>query len=166
MNNQISAKRFRKLASYDPTTGILKWIGLPNTSPFNGRSIGCPDREGYLQCKVDRKPYRVHRLAWLHYYGKFPNGQIDHINGKKSDNRIKNLRESTFASNHWNRRLSRQNKSGIKGVFWRRCNRYWVAAVYANNRSYRKEGFRSRESASVWARAKRLELHGEFANHG
>jgi hypothetical protein len=41
----------------------------------------------------------AHRLVWFVTYGKFPNGDIDHLNGDRSDNRIENLRDVTRRAN-------------------------------------------------------------------
>ena len=34
----------------------------------------------------------AHRAAWAIHFGEWPKGEIDHINGDASDNRIINLR--------------------------------------------------------------------------
>jgi hypothetical protein len=41
----------------------------------------------------------AHRLVWFVVHGKFPDGDIDHINGNRSDNRIENLRDVTRRAN-------------------------------------------------------------------
>ena len=63
---------------------------------------GTPDREGYVVIRYAGKGYKAHRLAWLHVYGRWPNGPLDHINRLKNDNRIENLRETDDALNQHN----------------------------------------------------------------
>ena len=47
------------------------------------------------------KRYRLlmHRAIWAWHNGRLPTMQIDHINGKRFDNRIENLREVTQSEN-------------------------------------------------------------------
>lgn len=57
---------------------------------------GCKDQKGYLlvNCRVDGKSrtQRVHRLIARAFIGEIPPGhQINHLNGKKADNRLVNL---------------------------------------------------------------------------
>ena len=45
------------------------------------------------------KPYRAHRVIWALVHGEWPEGQIDHINGVRDDNRLENLRVVTNQDN-------------------------------------------------------------------
>ncbi|MGL9722094.1 HNH endonuclease signature motif containing protein [Symbiopectobacterium sp.] len=51
-----------------------------------------------------KKRCRAHRLAWIYVYGVEPDGEIDHINGIRSDNRICNFRIVDDKQNARNRR--------------------------------------------------------------
>jgi len=48
------------------------------------------------------KRYYAHRLAWLYVYGVWPDGDTDHINRNKHDNRIANLRSCSRSENMLN----------------------------------------------------------------
>src|SRR5215467_10234620 len=56
-----------------------------------GDVAGWLDDRGYRSVNLEGKSYKVHRLVWLLTYGSWPNGEIDHINGIRSDNRVSNL---------------------------------------------------------------------------
>lgn len=48
---------------------------------------------------------------------------IDHINGNPSDCRKANLRISSQKQNSYNTRLSKNNRTGYKGVSWDKCRK-------------------------------------------
>jgi hypothetical protein len=54
--------------------------------------------------------YYAHRLAWLWWFGEWPEGGLDHINRIRNDNRIDNLREATRSENQRNRRKEGEPK--------------------------------------------------------
>ena len=83
-----------------------------------GDVAGCLRNDGYTTIKIDGRIHRAHRLAWLHVHGEWPNDQLDHINGSRSDNRLANLRAASHSENQHNQRKPRSdNKSGFLGVF-------------------------------------------------
>jgi hypothetical protein len=93
-----------------------------------GAVAGSPHNAGYRQICIDRKKYLLHRLIWCYHYGEIPN-QIDHINGKRSDNRIENLRECSYSQNHGNKRINKNNTTGYKGVFLDKRDGFWFVYV-------------------------------------
>jgi hypothetical protein len=119
----LTAQRVRDLLHYDPETGVFKWRegsnrgrGTGNRRP--GELAGHVDAaEGYLRIRVERLLIRAHRLAWFYVYGEWPQGQIDHINGIRSDNRIANLRDVPHHINTQNQRApNARNTTGFLGV--------------------------------------------------
>lgn len=116
--------RLKQLFHYDPDTGsIVRKVSRGNAKV--GTVVGRPDTKGYLRVCVDGKDYKAHRLAWLMYYGEWPNDQIDHINGDKTDNRISNLRDCNTSLNCCNQHKARvNNKLGVQGVHQIGNNRY------------------------------------------
>ena len=90
---------------FDPITGVLTWGDKPRSlfksdsgfkaynTKYKGAAIANEDTSGYIQVKVSGVNYVGHRIAWALHYGSYPNGQIDHINHIRNDNRIVNLRD-------------------------------------------------------------------------
>lgn len=119
-----SQARLRHLFIYDPRTG-----GLINRVQRNyrlsGVRAGTLDAKGYRRASVDGQVYAEHRLIWVHQYGSVPEGYvIDHINGNKSDNRLKNLRLATVSENNLNKSSAVKNQTGYRGVYRTRQGRY------------------------------------------
>ena len=78
---------------YDSNTGVLIWLrdAIQGSTLKAGREISSKDAHGYIQINLRGKVLKGHRVAWFLHYGEWPNGQIDHINHDRSDNRIKNM---------------------------------------------------------------------------
>ena len=118
-----------RLLAYNPKTGDLFWRVRPaEMFPTEGRAkrwntkyafkkAGCVHPSGYIIIGFAGKSWRAHRLAYALYYGRWPQDQIDHENGDRTDNRIENLRPVSRATNAKNRRMHSDNQSGVGGVF-------------------------------------------------
>src|SRR5262245_33505102 len=123
MTSALTAERLREVLDYDPSTGVFKSNGGRCGSRVGATLVGTVRPDGYREIRIDWQRYLAHRLAWLHVHGSWPAGDIDHVNGNPSDNRIVNLRLATRTQNNANSRR-RPNTSGFKGVhFCRERNR-------------------------------------------
>lgn len=80
-------------------------------------SNGSLDKDGYLILKIKGKKYRAHRVVYALINGRFPNGEIDHINRNRLDNRIENLREVTRKENIKNTTKKINKDTGVIGVY-------------------------------------------------
>ena len=117
---------------YDPETGVFVWRKNRKGLIGPGSIAGGVSGEGYRRIMVRGTRYAEHRLAWLYVYGDWPSGEIDHINRKKDDNRIANLRDVTRSQNQQNASLQRNNTSGFRGVSWNKRDKRWFAYIRVN----------------------------------
>jgi hypothetical protein len=113
----ITASYLRSLLSYDQDTGDFHRVVSRNPRHPVGAVAGTQHSRGYIVIGLDGMNYKAHRLAWLHVHGEWPTGEIDHINGNKTDNRITNLRIVSRSENMVNRfRARSDNRLGVLGV--------------------------------------------------
>lgn len=73
--------------------------------------------------------------------------QIDHINGNRLDNRRENLRFCTNAENGKNRKISKNNTSKFKGVFFYKKGNSWRSMIRVDGRRIFLGDFGSAEAA-------------------
>jgi len=103
-----------EIFTYDPETGVLE-RKVPSKFDNGIRSVS--GKNCYVHVRVSDKVHQSHRVIWLMVYGHIPKGMaIDHINGDKGDNRLSNLRLSTWPENTRNQCLAKDSSTGFKGV--------------------------------------------------
>ena len=145
--------------------GNLYWSDFSIRPNAKKTAIGNLMPNGYLQMKLFSKHMYVHRVIFLYHHGYLPKF-VDHINGKKSDNMIENLRDVNRFQNMMNVKKTSQNKSGYKGVSYNKKMKKWVAQIKCNKEHFYLGTYETAELAYKVYCAKANELHGEFANFG
>lgn len=160
-NSTLTQARLRELLSYDPETGVFTWRITRNKCKAMcsaGCVAGALRPDGYISIGIDFDIHMAHRLVWLYISGEWPTDQLDHINGNRSDNRLKNLREATSAINNQNRRTISDSKKGVGrlGVNWRPEKGKYRATIQSKGISMHIGYFDSEEAAhSAYLDAKR-----------
>jgi hypothetical protein len=162
-------QRLLDVLNYNPETGVFIWkIQLSGKGKI-GSVAGCVTPSGYRQIRIDCTTFLAHRLAWFYVYGAWPK-RLDHEDGNRDNNCIKNLRLATVSENAANKKLQITNTSGFKSV---RCRpnkageMRWRAIIEIQENGKRKHitigTFATGEEAST-AYLKAAEEHfGEFA---
>lgn len=115
-NINLTAEQLRDALIYDPATGNFVSRKDSSNRPA-GTPCGSRCKGGYLIISVQGGRWFAHRLAWLYMTGKWPNDQIDHINGLRADNRFENLRDVDRFGNTQNlHKAKNRSKTGLLGV--------------------------------------------------
>jgi len=161
----ITRKRLKQIFHYCPETGIFTRLIVVGTRGKVGDSVGCDSGRGYRCIRIDSKTYSSHRLAYLYMTGKFPDDEIDHISGDRTDNRWCNLRAVTRNENLKNQKTPSNNKSGVIGVHWSASGSKWYAQITANG-IQKHLGCFDDLSVAKEARKKAEIDHGFHQNHG
>lgn len=153
---------YYETVSYDAETGVFRWVvSRPGCSA--GSTAGSLSLGGYWVIRLGGKQVRAHRLAWFKVHGVWPDGEIDHINGDRADNRLCNLRVTDRAGNSQNRWSAHRDSShGFLGASWNRQHKRWQAKIVANKVRHHLGYFDTAEAASaVYMQAKqRLHING------
>jgi len=159
----LTQSKLKKILRYNEKTGLFVRI-------FScGRSIS-PKKAGfaisiYISIYVNSRTYKAHRLAWLYVYGYWPDGEIDHINHIRNDNRIENLRVVTSQENSRNRAISKANSSGFTGVHIDKRTQRWQARIRVNGALINLGFFKCRAEAENKRKEANI-LYGFHENHG
>ena len=154
----------KELLDYNEQTGIFTWLKRSEkhfklsrdciawNGRFSGKEAGGLDGRGYGTISIHYQTYKSHRLAWCYVKGEWPNGEIDHINGKILDNRINNLRVVDRFGNNRNLKLNVRNKTGKMGVrFDSRRNKWYakIGSIYIGSFNLKSEAITARETAEI-----------------
>jgi hypothetical protein len=155
----INADYVKSVLDYDALTGQFRWTKSHQRSLI-GKTTGTPLKTGYIALTIKNKQYKAHRVAWLYMFGSWPDGDIDHINGVKSDNRIANLRIAVGSLNAENiRSASANSTTQLLGVSYRTCKRKYRATITVSKKTIHLGYFDSADAAhAVYLEAKR-QLH-------
>lgn len=146
---------------YDENTGLFTRL-VAKRGVKVGAVTGSSNGYGYLEIRVNYKKLKAHRLAWLYVYGEFPSCDLDHRDGNRSNNRIKNLRLCTELENLKNSGVRKGNVSGVKGVNWHKSRGKWQARATVNYKPHYLGLFETLEEASAVYQAFAKLHHGEF----
>lgn len=150
---------------YDPLTGVIR-NRAPRKKIRVGEISGSRTANGYREIGIGRHRYLAHRIAWAMVHGDIPRtAQIDHINGKRDDNRIENLRLVEQSHNSRNSALSQLNTSGVPGVSWDKQRNMWRARIKVNGREIGLRHWHAFDNA-VRARKIAESTYGFSESHG
>jgi len=149
---------------FDHKDGHLYWkkVAHPNKQYLVGQEAGSIHATGYRHVTWKGKVHKVHRLIFLLEYGYMPK-EIDHINGDRQDNRLKNLREVTRSQNQCNRFVLTNNTSGYAGVSWHKKSKSWVVRLMKDGKTKAIGYFKDLELAGLVSAEARSLYHGVYA---
>lgn len=168
--------------AYDPETGLISWKPCgPETfksahawKVWTAKFAGKPIRKlsrGYVVVAYsgpDGTRYmQGHRIAWALMTGAWPAQEIDHINGRRSDNRWENLREATHTENNRHKAAESGSKTGVRGVYPHHDGSgRFIAQIRAEGRIKYLGTFDTKDAAAAARAEAARSAFGAFAGPG
>lgn len=141
----------RRMYQYDPDNGSLifgyrresdfpklvnpkKYVDWFNSNRFGNSAYMSPYPNGYLRVSVLGKTVLAHRFIWFLKTESWPIGVIDHLNGDRSDNSWRNLRDVSFSENSANHKTLSTSKYPITGISYLKSRDVYVVSVTRNGK--------------------------------
>ena len=152
--------RERPLAHFKNARAQVVW-----NARYAGLRAGWISRDGYVGVKVCGRTFKAHRVIWAIHHGYWPDDQIDHINGDRTDNQLANLRSVSNEENQRNKGRRSDNTSGATGVYWDGRRSKWCAQIKTNGRN-RTLGRFDNVADAISARRRAEAACGFHLNHG
>lgn len=155
-----TAEQFRKVLSYDESTGHFRW--LVQRGPVKAGAAAGSKLGDYLSIRVFGKTYLSHRIAVLVVTGEWPTKgmDVDHIDGNKLNNAWANLRVVDKRTNNQNLRRARTgSRSGLIGAHWDGSVNKWLAGIRINGRNTYIGRFDTPEEAHAAYIAAKRQFH-------
>lgn len=171
VNEIPSVDYLRERLRYEPHSGKLFWLSHEcmskrwHTRYAEEEAFTAHNSSGYRIGAIDDAMFLAHRIIWALYYKEYPSGQIDHINGIRTDNCITNLRVVSSQGNARNRSMCSNNSSGTCGVYWRKDKNKWQARIVVDGQDKHLGYFDTREEAAS-IRAEAAKKYGFTERHG
>lgn len=166
--NLITLERLKQRLTYDPVSGILTWnycegIHRDFNDSHAGKPAGSLSKDGYVALTVDRRYYFAHRLGWYCVTGQYPDRHVDHIDGDRANNAMRNLRLATPLQNTQNKTFDGLGGASKKrGAAFQKREGRWSSKIRYDG-VYKWLGyFDDEDSAAAAYEAAAKELRGEF----
>lgn len=172
----LTQKHLMRRLHYNPETGVFTWKHRDdqdreqdnlswNKRYANTRSGTISSNGGYRHICIDGIVRRASRLAWLYMTGEWPVGEVNHINGIRSDDRFANLRDVTPTQRSQNTRGKIKNRAGLKGVIerqYKHITRYQTDIRVNGKKIYLGSYDTAEEAYAAYCKAA-TQYFGEFA---
>jgi len=156
----LSKSDIERVLDFDPDTGTFTWKESRGRVA-KGQRAGYVRGDGYVAIKVLHSKVLGHRLAWLMLTGKWPQGEIDHIDRDRSNNSRFNLRDGTRNQNMGNL-TNLKNSTGFRGVKKTKAGKF-VASLSVCNKNFYIGTFDSPKEAHEAYVEKHREVHKGFS---
>ena len=172
----------RQLLRYEPETGKLFWLRRDvcffgnslspdgyckswNSKYADKEALTSTNVHGYKAGRILNKTLLAHRAIWAIMMDKFPDDQVDHINGIRTDNRFSNLRSVSQSENAKNTKMPASNTSGNTGVRFDKIRKKWSAQIVLDRKMIWL-GYHPDKASAISERRKAELDYGFHTNHG
>jgi len=134
MSKEITRELLDERFIINPKTGIILNRISSGPRAQAGKEAGSLNGRGYRRIGINGRKYYTARIIWFYAKGEWPIN-IDHINHRRDDDRLINLRSVTNAENHRNMSKRSDNTSGVVGVHWDKKASKWQAQIMVDSKN-------------------------------
>lgn len=157
-DSTLTQAELRYWLSYNRETGVFHWVRDRTGGKRAGEVAGHLKANGYVTIQLLGQAYMAHRLAWFYCNGRWPEHFLDHIDGKRDNNIIQNLREASDLQN------ARNNPKGRGWQYEKRCPlRPYYASITVERRRISLGYYATPEEARSVYLAATIKYFGEFS---
>lgn len=177
--DHITSEILNELLDYDELTGELTWkhrhpdwsatpshSKMWNTKFAGKKALSYKDTKGYLCGNVLYKLQRTHRVIWCMVTGGWPENDIDHIDGDRTNNKWSNLRSVTKYENKRNMSIRSDNSTGVVGVSWDTRKLKWSVRITDTDSNHKFKGYFSDFNQAAEVRKYWEGVYKYHENHG
>lgn len=161
----VSVEEMSQVVCYDGESGEIRWKKKVGARGVVGKLAGGKNSGGYPMMKYRGYSFFHHRIAIAFCTGSWPELEVDHIDGKKDNNCLCNLREVSPCDNARNKKRYKNNTSGVSGVRFRNKKPTWHVYISAGGREKYLGAYGNLLDAAAARRSQELAL-GYHENHG
>lgn len=164
--NPPDLNRLREVFDFKKETGKFIYKSNLGTRGRKGKIAGFKRSDGYWSIAMDGKCWLGHHLAWFYVYGEWVL-EIDHDDGIRHHNWIKNLRPCTRVQNNGNGLgWGKKKKSGLpRGVFYHPNDKSrYRAQIYVNRKAVHLGVFNTIKEAKKAYLEAALSYFGDFVS--
>ena len=144
--NNKTFKLLMSYFSYDKINGQLVWKKptYHNKIHLVGKPAGSlAGHNGRIKITLFGKLWFLHRIIWRIEKGHWPKGIIDHIDGNSGNNKISNLRDTTYRENSANAKSHRNGH--LAGTSLQKGR--WKSKIYFNKKNIYLGNFKTQIEA-------------------
>lgn len=144
---QLPHEELTEYLHYNPDTGVFTNRMWRGGSARKGKQAGHTHMGRWLRIKINGREFMAHRLAWFYVHRRWPEKEIDHIDGNGFNNSIKNLRQANRNVNCSNLQKHRNGHlSGVRKAQYK-TKTSWIANIWAAGQVVRIGSFDTQAKA-------------------
>lgn len=169
--DQADCDYVRKTYKYDPETGKI-FFAVSEGRKAGKETATSVEKGGYRVMFVNlpsrKRGLKAHLVAWLLYYGVWPDHEVDHWDNDKTNNAVRNLRRATGNQNRGNIRKyktygGKPTSSQYKGVSWVEREKKWRSYIRVKSKLVDLGAFDSEREAALAYNVAATKHFGDFA---
>ncbi len=158
---------FKTIAEYENYE--VSNMGNVRNKTFNRLLKPGINRYGYNFVSLSKSGIKITKMVHRLVAEAFINNPdvkdcIDHIDNNKLNNNLSNLRFATTKENAQNKKVSINNTSGSKGVYWKKQTNKWGASIMIDGIQIHLGYFVNKEDAIQTRKIKANKVFGIFTN--